>query len=67
MQSAKGKTKVWKLDWDVLPGAGRWENPLMGWASSADYMQGTELKFVTAEEAVAFVSYLDLEHWFCAQ
>ncbi|KAL7420887.1 ndufs4 NADH dehydrogenase Fe-S protein subunit [Cryptotrichosporon argae] len=54
MQSAKGKTKVWKMDWDVLPGAGRWTNPLIGWASSADYMQGTALQFRTKEEAIAF-------------
>jgi NADH dehydrogenase (ubiquinone) Fe-S protein 4 len=56
MQSAKGKTKVWRIDWDVLQGAGRWTNPLMGWASSADYMQGTTLAFRTREEAVRFVS-----------
>lgn len=54
MQSAKGKTRRWLVDWDVLPGAGRWENPLMGWASSADYMQGTQLAFPTKEEAIAF-------------
>ncbi|RSH87080.1 hypothetical protein EHS25_003569 [Saitozyma podzolica] len=54
MQSAKGKTKRWILDWDVLQGSGRWENPLMGWASSADYMQGTNLAFRTREAAVAF-------------
>jgi NADH dehydrogenase (ubiquinone) Fe-S protein 4 len=34
MQSGKGKTKQWKIDWDTLQGAGRWENPLMGWAAS---------------------------------
>lgn len=56
MQSAKGKTKRWLVDWDVLQGAGRWENPLMGWASSADYMQGTQLAFPSKEEAIAFVS-----------
>ena len=56
MQSAKGKTHRWALDWDVLQGAGRWTNPLMGWASSADYMQGTTMFFKTEEEAVAFVS-----------
>jgi NADH dehydrogenase (ubiquinone) Fe-S protein 4 len=58
MQSAKGKTKKWILDWDILQGAGRWENPLMGWASSADYMQGTNMAFRSREDAVAFVSYL---------
>ena len=55
MQSAKGKTKKWVLDWDTLQGAGRWENPLMGWASSADYMQGTTMAFRSKEDAVAFV------------
>jgi hypothetical protein len=55
MQSAKGKTKKWILDWDVLSGSGRWENPLMGWASSADYMQGTTMAFRSQEDAVAFV------------
>lgn len=57
MQSAKGKTKRWILDWDVLQGAGRWENPLIGWASSADYMQGTQMAFRSKEDAVAFVSH----------
>jgi NADH dehydrogenase (ubiquinone) Fe-S protein 4 len=56
MQSAKGKTKVWRIDWDTLQGAGRWTNPLMGWASSADYMQGTTLMFRTREDACRFVS-----------
>ena len=34
MQSGGAKGKRWRLDWDTLPGGGRWENPLMGWASS---------------------------------
>ncbi|GEM10307.1 NADH dehydrogenase (ubiquinone) Fe-S protein 4 [Rhodotorula toruloides] len=42
--SAKGTSHHWRIDWDILQGAGRWENPLMGWASSGDYMQGTHLK-----------------------
>ena len=64
MQSAKGKTKKWILDWDVLQGAGRWENPLMGWASSADYMQGTNMAFRSKEDAVAFVRILLFYHIF---
>jgi len=63
MQSGKGKTKRWLIDWDVLPGAGRWENDLMGWASSADYMQGTVLAFGTREDAVAFVRGRALYSW----
>nr|ODN98655.1 hypothetical protein L204_02619 [Cryptococcus depauperatus CBS 7855] len=54
MQSAKGKTKRWIVDWDVLQGSGRWENRLMGWTSSADCIQGTSLA-VRSEEAVYFV------------
>lgn len=34
MQSGSGKTERWRLDFDILPGGSRWENPLMGWASS---------------------------------
>lgn len=33
-QSGTGKSERWRIDWDILPGGGRWENPLMGWASS---------------------------------
>ncbi|WVQ95395.1 hypothetical protein IAU59_002492 [Kwoniella sp. CBS 9459] len=54
MQSAKGKTKRWIVDWDVLQGSGRWENPLMGWAATADYMQGTSLAFPSKESAIRF-------------
>ncbi|EPQ26235.1 uncharacterized protein PFL1_06170 [Pseudozyma flocculosa PF-1] len=52
--SGKAGTKVWRVDWDILQGSARWENPLMGWASSGDYMQGTSLKFRTKEDAVHF-------------
>ncbi|KAI9064637.1 hypothetical protein FKP32DRAFT_1611089 [Trametes sanguinea] len=53
-QSGSGKSNRWRIDWDTLPGAGRWENPLMGWASSADYMQGTRLSFRSKEDAIHF-------------
>ncbi|KAJ1517327.1 NADH dehydrogenase Fe-S protein subunit 4 ndufs4 [Coelomomyces lativittatus] len=32
----------------------RWQNPLIGWTSSADPMQGTTLKFDTKESAIRF-------------
>ncbi|CAG7852212.1 SubName: Full=Probable NADH-ubiquinone oxidoreductase 21 kDa subunit, mitochondrial {ECO:0000313/EMBL:CCA67646.1} [Serendipita indica DSM 11827] len=54
MQSGGAKGEKWRIDWDTLPGAGRWENPLMGWASSADYMQGTRMSFDSAEDAIKF-------------
>jgi hypothetical protein len=34
MQSGGAKGNKWRIDWDILQGGGRWENPLMGWASS---------------------------------
>ncbi|EIN12990.1 hypothetical protein PUNSTDRAFT_111333 [Punctularia strigosozonata HHB-11173 SS5] len=54
MQSGESKGTRWRVDWDILQGGGRWENPLMGWASSADYMQGTRLSFRTKEDAIHF-------------
>ncbi|EEB90503.1 hypothetical protein MPER_11281 [Moniliophthora perniciosa FA553] len=54
MQSGSGKSNKWRVDFDILQGGGRWENPLMGWASSADYMQGTRLSFRSKEDAMHF-------------
>ncbi|ESK90458.1 nadh-ubiquinone oxidoreductase 18 kda [Moniliophthora roreri MCA 2997] len=54
MQSGSGKSNKWRIDFDILQGGGRWENPLMGWASSADYMQGTRLSFRSKEDAMHF-------------
>ena len=54
MQSGIQGTKLWRLDWDTLEKDNRWTNPLMGWASSGDYMQGTALKFASAEDAIRF-------------
>ena len=54
MQSGGAKGEKWRIDWDTLPGSGRWENPLMGWASSADYMQGTRVTFNSKEDAMRF-------------
>ncbi|KAG9126053.1 hypothetical protein FRC07_005087 [Ceratobasidium sp. 392] len=54
MQSGGAKSDQWRVDWDILQGSGRWENPLMGWASSADYMQGTRMNFRTKEDAIHF-------------
>ncbi|EIW81053.1 hypothetical protein CONPUDRAFT_56642 [Coniophora puteana RWD-64-598 SS2] len=56
MQSGSGKSERWRIDWEILQGAGRWENPLMGYASSADYMQGTRISFRTKEDAIHFAT-----------
>lgn len=54
MQSGGTKGDQWRLNFDVLQGGGRWENPLMGWASSADYVQAMQLKFRSKEDAIHF-------------
>lgn len=53
-QSGHHNGKFWKLDWDVLGKGNRWENDLMGYQGSADYMQGTIMKFDTKESAIRF-------------
>ncbi|KAL7275734.1 ndufs4 NADH dehydrogenase Fe-S protein subunit [Rhizina undulata] len=53
-QSGDWNTRHWRMDWDVLPKGHRWENPLMGWQSSGDYMQGTHMFFKTKEDAISF-------------
>lgn len=53
-QSGHHNGNVWKLDWDVLGKENRWENDLMGYQSTGDYMQGTIMKFDTKEAAVRF-------------
>lgn len=32
----------------------RWENPLIGWASSSDYQQSLAMKFWSKEAAIGF-------------
>ncbi|KAF3938041.1 hypothetical protein ABW19_dt0201175 [Dactylella cylindrospora] len=54
MQSSNHRGKLWRMDWDVLGKGHRWENPLMGWQSSADFVQGTHLTFKTKEDAIYF-------------
>ena len=51
------------MDWDVLQKGHRWENPLMGWQSSADYVQGTKMNFASKEDAVRFAQKQGYE-WF---
>ncbi|KAF5097587.1 hypothetical protein D0Z00_002345 [Geotrichum galactomycetum] len=53
-QSGTYGTFAWRLDWDIVDRANRWENDLIGYASSGDYMQAAQLKFDTKEAAVRF-------------
>ncbi|KAL4623284.1 NADH dehydrogenase ubiquinone iron-sulfur protein 4, mitochondrial [Arapaima gigas] len=51
MQSGLNNTRKWKMDFDTRE---RWENKLMGWASSADPLSNMVLTFSSKEDAVAF-------------
>lgn len=52
MQSGRAQTHKWLIQFNSdVP---RWENPVMGWTSSRDPIQGTNLKFTTKEEAVKY-------------
>jgi NADH dehydrogenase (ubiquinone) Fe-S protein 4 len=53
-QSGEWHGHQWRMDWDVQGKGHRWENPLMGWQSSADFMQGTHINFKTKEDAIRF-------------
>ncbi|KAI9536984.1 NADH dehydrogenase Fe-S protein subunit 4 ndufs4 [Dissostichus eleginoides] len=50
MQSGS-HNKTWKLDFDTRE---RWENPLMGWSSTADPLSNLMLSFSSKEDAIAF-------------
>lgn len=60
MQSGKANSKSWRIEWETQD---RWENPLMGWISSADPMQATRVVFETKEEAVDFAKRQGLAYW----
>lgn len=51
------------MDWDVLSKGHRWENPLMGWQSSGDFMQGTRLEFETKEDGIRFAEKQGYEYF----
>lgn len=53
----------WRMDWDILSKGHRWENPLMGWQSSADFMQGTHLSFKSKEDAIRFAEKQGYEYF----
>ena len=62
-QSGDWHSHHWRMDWDILPKGHRWENPLMGWQSSADFMQGTHVNFKNKEDAIAFAEKQGYEYF----
>ncbi|EGD72224.1 NADH dehydrogenase iron-sulfur protein 4 [Salpingoeca rosetta] len=51
MQSGEAKMNRWVITWDTKE---RWQNPLMGWASTADPLSNVDVKFDSKEDAIAF-------------
>lgn len=62
-QSGNWRSNDWRMDWDILPKGHRWENPLMGWQSSGDVMQGTNISFKTKEDAIHFAEKQGYEYF----
>ncbi|EOD43582.1 putative nadh-ubiquinone oxidoreductase 18 kda protein [Neofusicoccum parvum UCRNP2] len=62
-QSGDWHSHHWQMDWDPLSRGHRWENPLMGWQSSADFMQGERMFFKSKEDAIAFAEKQGYEYF----
>ncbi len=62
-QSGDWHAHMWLLDWDVLGKGHRWENPLMGWQSSADFQQSERIAFRTKDEAINFANKQGYEYF----
>ncbi|KAF2682117.1 hypothetical protein K458DRAFT_370711 [Lentithecium fluviatile CBS 122367] len=62
-QSGDWHSHHWLMDWDVLPKGHRWENQLMGWQSSADFMNGHRIQFKTKESAIEFANKQGYEYF----
>lgn len=59
MQSGNAQTKYWRIQFQSDT---KWENPLMGWTSSNDPVQGLLLDFESKEAAVNYASNLNLDY-----
>ena len=52
MQSGRAQTHKWIIQFNSnVP---RWQNPIMGWTSSRDPIQGLSLKFECKEDAIKY-------------
>jgi len=60
MQSGRGKTKAWRLEYE--PASRREPDPLMGWSSAADTLNEVHLHFATLDEAIAFAQKHGLDY-----
>ena len=60
MQSGKGNTKNWLLQFDTLNTG---INPLMGWETSRDTMSEVKLKFASKEQAINYAKKNNIDYY----
>ena len=60
MQSARGNTKDWILEFDT---ADTQTEPLMGWETSKDTMSEVKLAFATKEQAVNYAKKNNINYY----
>ena len=60
MQSAKGNSKNWLLEFDTLNNG---INPLMGWETSKDTMSEVKLEFLTREQAINYAKKNNIDYY----
>ena len=60
MQSGKGKSKNWLLEFDTLNTG---VSPLMGWESSKDTMSEVKLQFSTKEQAINYAKNNNIDYY----
>ena len=59
MQSGKGKTKIWLIEFETKNTG---INPLMGWESSNDTMSEVKLEFTTKDQAINYAKKNNIEY-----
>ena len=60
MQSGKGNTKNWLLEFDTQDTG---INPLMGWETSKDIMSEVKLEFSTKDQAVTYAKKNKIDYY----
>ena len=60
MQSAKGNSKNWLLEFDTLNNG---IDPFMGWETSKDTMSEVKLEFLTREQAINYAKKNNIDYY----
>ena len=60
MQSGKGNTKNWILEFDTLDTG---INPLMGWETSKDTMSEVKLEFLSKDRAINYAKKNNIDYY----